>query len=103
MPLSRQSLSSVAELLGTLSRDSAALLLYKHLALRLEELAEGAMGRLEALEAAESEAVWQLVTELARKTAAIRASAYPKYAFDGRWREVERWLLHDGCPLCQYR
>lgn len=96
MPLSRQSLSSVAEVLGALSWDSAALLLYKHLEIRMEEVGHGAMGRLQALEGAPPEGVWSLVSELARETAAIRAGAPTKYVFDGRWREVQRWLLHDG-------
>jgi hypothetical protein len=96
MRLSRQSLSSIAELLGTISWDSAALLLYKHLGLRLENVQSGALGRLEMLEAADPEAVWELVSEIVRESAAIRISASPKYAYDGRLREVQRWLAHDG-------
>jgi hypothetical protein len=96
MRLSRQSLASVAELLGTLSSDSAGLLLYKHLGVRVQDLAAGAIGRLEVLETADPDAVWELTAELAREKAAIRAGVSPKYPFDGRWREVERWLLHDG-------
>jgi hypothetical protein len=53
MILSRQGLSSLAELLGTLSWDSAGLLIYKHLALRLEDIRNGAVraiaGQLEEL------------------------------------------------------
>jgi hypothetical protein len=45
---------------------------------------------------ADAEAVWQLTAELAREKAAIRSGASPKYPFDGRWREVERWLRYDG-------
>jgi len=96
MPLSRQSLASIAEVLGAVSGDSAGLLIYKHLGVRPEELQSGALGRLGALEAADAEAVWSLVSELARETSAIRAGTSPKYVFDGRWREVARWLLHDG-------
>jgi hypothetical protein len=96
MPLSRQSLSSVAEVLGALSSDSAGLLLYKHLGIHLVNVEPGALGRLRALEAADPDDVWNLVSELARESAAIRASAPTKYVFDGCWREVQRWLLHDG-------
>lgn len=96
MPLSRQSLSSVAQVLGVLLGDSAGLLLYKHLGVRPENLTHGTHGYLEALEAADPDAVWQLVGELVRESAAIRAGTSPKYVFDGRWRELERWLLHDG-------
>jgi hypothetical protein len=96
MQLSRQSLASVAELLGTISSDSAELLLYKHLGLRLSEVGHGAMGRLAALESSSPEQVGELVSELAREASTIRVGASPKYAFDGRFREVERWLLHDG-------
>ena len=96
MPLSRQSLSSIAEVLGAVSGDSAGLLLYKHLWIRPESIGYGALGRLAVLEAADPKDVWSLVTELARETSAIRAGANPRYVFDGRWREVERWLLHDG-------
>ena len=66
MPVSRQSLSSIAELLGTLSGDSAGLLLYKHLGMQLSEIRSGALGRLEALESADPEAVWELIPELVR-------------------------------------
>jgi hypothetical protein len=64
--------------------------------MRLSDVGYGAMGRLEALEAAAPEQVGELVSELARESSAIRVGASPKYAFDGRFREVERWLLHDG-------
>ena len=96
MSISRQSLASLAEVLGTVSADSAGLLLYKHVGVQLEQHQHGALGRLAVLEAANPEAVWSLVSELARETQAIRAGAGQKYVFDGRWREVERWLLHDG-------
>jgi hypothetical protein len=94
--LSRQSLASVAELLGTLSADSAELLLYKHFGVRLRDIGSGAMARLELLESAPIDQVGNLVSELVREEAAIRAGTSPKYVFDGRFREVQRWLLHDG-------
>jgi len=40
-----------------------------------------------------------LVTELMCASSAIRASAPTRYVFDGHWRELQRWLLHDGWIL----
>jgi hypothetical protein len=96
MAFSRQTLTSVAQVLTALTGDSAALLIYKHLGLRKDDYPYGALGYLQALETADNDTVMQLVGELARESSAIRADAPTKYVFDGRWREFERWLLHDG-------
>lgn len=98
--LSRQSLSSAAQVLGSLSNESAALLIYKHLALRPDDMpTQGVFGNIKVIEASDPQAVMELVRELMCEQWAIRASATRATAFDGHWRELQRWLLHDGWIL----
>lgn len=98
--LSRHSLASAAQVLGSLSTDSAAVLIYKHLGLQLDDMPRsGILGYVGVLEASDPKAAMELVKELMRASAAIRASARARSVFDGHWRELERWLLHDGWIL----
>jgi len=102
MTFGRQTIASVAQLLGALSIDAADTLLYKHLGVRWDEVEftpnMRMRGFLQMLEA-QSGSVKSLVDEILREKYAVRADAPTKYVFDGRWREVERWLLHDGWSI----
>ena len=55
----------------------------------------GLRGFLEVLKSADNDSVKSLVGEILREKDAVRADAPTKHVFDGRWREIERWLLHD--------
>lgn len=96
MPPSRQVIASIGQVLGSLLGDGAGVLIYKHLGLRPQELTRGVLGYVEALESADPAAVNELLKEMVREASAIRSGAPTKYVFDGHWRELERWLLHDG-------
>jgi hypothetical protein len=76
--------------------DAAGVLIYKHLGLRPQDLSPGVLGYIEALEGADPAAANELLKEMVREAWAIRSGAPTKYVFDGHWRELERWLLHDG-------
>jgi hypothetical protein len=54
---------------------------------------------LRVLRTAQSDSVNSLVGEIIREKFAVRVDALNKAAFDGRWREIERWLLHDGWAI----
>ena len=96
MNFGRQTIGSVAQLLAALSADAVDVLLYKHLGVYGDHYGYGMRGYLEGLKDADADSVTQLVSELIRESATIRANALSKYVFDGRLRELERWLLHDG-------
>jgi hypothetical protein len=97
MDFGRQTIASVAQLLAALRSGAAEVLLYKHLGTHRNDLIPpGAGGILDALRYAQSDEVKSLVGELVRENDAIRADASEEYIFNGRWRELERWLLHDG-------
>jgi len=96
MTFSRQTIASVAQLLGSLSRDPARILIYKHLGVYWNEFTADKDEFLRVLKTAQSDSVNSLVSEIIREKGAVRADAPTKHVFDGRWREIERWLLHDG-------
>lgn len=100
LTLSRHSLSSAAQVLGSLRSDAAEVLVYKHLGVRPEQMYRpGMFGYVEVLETSDPEAVMELVKELMTVSNAIRASAPAGDVFDGHWYELQRWLLHDGWML----
>lgn len=96
MKLSRQALGSVAQLLASLPTDSVDILFFKHLDTPMDNVPYGQVGILDAVQDGTESQLAALVGELVREKSAIRADAGTKYVFDGRWRELERWLLFDG-------
>jgi len=72
------------------------MLIYKHLGVYWDEFTSGNDEFLRVLITAQSDSVNSLVGEIIREKYAVRVDALNKTAFEGRWREIERWLLHDG-------
>jgi hypothetical protein len=99
MSFGRQTIVSVVQLLGALNIGAARMLLYKHLGVREYQYEPNTSGFLQALETAQNDSVNSLVGEIVREKDAVRADAPTKHVFEGRWREVERWLLHDGWAI----
>src|SRR5688572_4758125 len=96
MPLSRQCLASLVAVLDALPTDSEALLLFKHTGLARSDFPAGAMGCMQTIASADPEEVRELLEDVVRTKAALRTGVTPKYLFDETWKELERWLFHDG-------
>jgi len=75
--LSRYVIVSIAQVLGSLMRDGVGVLLYKHLGQRPQDLANGVLCYVEAIESADAGALAELLKELVRESSAIRAGARP--------------------------
>jgi len=102
MTFSRQTIESVAPLLGSLSIDAAEVRLYQHLGVHLDDFAlpQNMLGFLEVLKSADNDSVKSLVGTIVREKDTVRRADAPDWVvFDGRWREMERWLLHDGWSI----
>lgn len=103
MTFGRQTIASVAQLLGALSIDAAGVLLYKHIGVDQDDFEFAPQKRmlnyLQVLKAAYNDSVKSLVGEIIREKRAVLEDALTPNVFDGRWREVERWLLHDGWTI----
>lgn len=103
MVFGRQTIASVAQLLGALNISAAEVLLFKHLGVNQNDFKFAPDMRLRdfisMLRAAPNDSVISLVSEIVRERYAVRGDAPTKGIFDGRWREVERWLLHDGWTI----
>lgn len=94
MAFGRQVYAATAQALGALTNDAAQTLLYKHLGGGNPD--GGMMGAVAAMTASADEAVGALVAELVGQKNQLRHSAPTRYVFDGRVRDLERWLFHDG-------
>ena len=90
MIYSRQTLASVAQVLGSLTSDAVGILLYKHLDVKPEYYVGNMIGYLNLIESAKEEALRSLVAEIVRERDAVSVDAKAYDVFDGRWRELER-------------
>jgi len=96
MVLGQQTIGSIAQVLAATRLDAVDVLFYKHLGFTTSYCGSGMSGFLEALQNADDDAIRPLVGEMVREPDTLRVYASPKYAFDGAWRELQHWLLHDG-------
>ena len=99
MIFGRQTVGSIAQVLAAVSDDAVDVLFYKHLGFQTDLYGNGIRGYLQALQFTDDDSLRALACELIRETTAIRATADVRLVFDAAWRELERWLLHDGWTI----
>lgn len=99
MIFGRQTVGSIAQVLAALSLDTVDVLFYKHFGFQTDYYGSSIRGYLQALQVVDDDSLRVLVGELVRETAAVRLCADARYVFDAAWRELERWLLHDGWTI----
>jgi hypothetical protein len=96
MVFSRKTIGSLAQVLEALSDGAVDVLFYKHFDVRVDSYGYGIGNYLQALQNAQDDQLKALVAELFRETSIVRNSARYDRDFEAAWRELERWLLHDG-------
>ncbi len=99
MLFGRQTIGSIAQVFTALSVDTVDVLFYKHFGFRTDHYGSSVGGYLQVLESVDDDSLRALLGELVRETPAIRVSADTMFVFDAAWRELERWLLHDGWTI----
>jgi hypothetical protein len=96
MVFGRQTIGSIVQVLSAVNIDAVDVLFYKYFGFHTDDCGSGTKAYLNVFHHADEDQVRGIVGELIRETGAIRASADSRLVFDAAWRELERWLLHDG-------
>jgi hypothetical protein len=93
---SRQTVTSVAQLLNSLNNSFKLTLIYKHTGVEADDIPRHVFGLVEMLRRDTDSGLHDLVKELAANQASIRSEATTKYVYDERFDDIEKWLLFDG-------
>src|SRR5687768_10274980 len=108
MIISERTKISLSQLLDLLNPTNTYMLFKKHsIVTRLDKTYEswGEVGNfnlseiLQALINATPNSIEMLIDEVARTQGDLRSQANPKYIFEERWKDFDKWLLLDGFKI----